>query len=173
MISKYKFRIKLHSFHIASLLAVGTLVGSVAIGLFIQQNPIINKFDALLYDKISNGFHHPFLDLLVWPININFLPLGFVPSYFYPWITGMLLYLLIFRRKLLPWALLCFILGTVIAYIITYIDWKLVYRERPFVTLPSQVDETWRAIWSNFSSFPSGHARETTLYATFTAAYFR
>jgi membrane-associated phospholipid phosphatase len=58
-----------------------------------------------------------------------------------------------------------------LAYAITALDWHFVFRERPFTTLPSNVDDFWKNIWIHISSFPSGHTRETTMYATIIASF--
>lgn len=174
MITKLK-KIKLHSLHIAILLAVATLLGSIGIGLIVQTNPLIESFDRELYKAIHKGFYHPVIDYVIHPFNFNFLPAelspGRMPSYYYFMFLGTIVYLAIFNRQKLLWAIFCFLFGTVLAYYITALDWQVVYRERPFLHLENQIDEKGINAWKNLSSFPSGHARETALYATLIASF--
>lgn len=157
-----------HSIHIAFLFLVLLIAGSIGVGVFVQQNPLVKIFDAFLYENILFGPHNKILDILVWPINYNFLPIGPMPSYFYPWIISLLIYLFIFKRSLFPWALLSIVLATALALIVADLDWRFVFRQRPYTTLPNNVDDFWKHVWSVYSSYPSGHSRETAMYGYLT-----
>lgn len=163
-------KIKLHSLHIIILLLVATIGGSIAIGLFVQSNPFIKDLDNYFYIAISQGPHPDWLNTLIKPFNYNFLPVwlspGRMPSYYYFMILGTLIYLYFKKRSLVLWAIFCFIAGTFLSFYITALDWQFVFRARPFLSLPSPVDEVGRMAWEKLSSYPSGHARETALYST-------
>lgn len=167
---RYLTQIQRHSIHIVFLLLVAVTIGSIGVGFLIQRNPLIQSFDKALYEAISLGPHPQWLNILIQPFNYNFLPAelspGRLPSYFYFMILGTLLYLALYRRSLVGWAIFCFVIGTFLALFITSIHWHYVFRERPFLSLPNPVDEIGRNAWSKLSSFPSGHSRETALYST-------
>jgi undecaprenyl-diphosphatase len=163
--------IQSHSFHIALLLLITITLGSIGVGIFVQQNPLVHIFDDFFYETILFGPHNKLLDILVWPINYNFIPIGPMPSYFYLWIGLILIYIAIFKRSLFSWALLTVVVATILALIIADLDWHFVFRQRPFVTLPNNIPDFWKHVWSVYSSYPSGHARETAMYATITSYY--
>lgn len=173
-LSKEKIRrLKLHWLHIVTILVVGIGIGSVGVGFLIQNNPLILAFDRYMYLTIHNLPHPKIVDMIFYPINYNFirgLPWN-IPTYLYTMNLLFLVYLLIFRRSLFFWGIFCIILGSVLTLTIAAIDWWLVFRERPFVSLPSTLPKSEAEIIKLFSSFPSGHARETALYATLIGAY--
>jgi membrane-associated phospholipid phosphatase len=164
--------IQIHSLYIVAVLIVSLAGGSVAIGYLVQKNPLFNQFDRFFYELIHHGPHFKWLDILIYPFNFNFLPHNFIPignnmpSYLYIYVFIFLIYIFIFKRKQFSWALAAIIIGTAIAGIITALDWHFVYRARPFTTLPNTVDQVGLNAWKDWSSFPSGHARETALYST-------
>lgn len=164
-----------HSVHIVFFLILVLTVGSIGVGFLVQRNSFIQSFDKFFYTLIANGPHPRWLDLLIWPFNFNFLPAelspGRLPSYFYPMILGTLIYVWWRKRQLFWWTVFCFMGGTILAYWVTFLDWHFVFRSRPFLTLPNPVDEVGKAAWSQLSSFPSGHARETALYSTIAANF--
>lgn len=168
-------RLKEHSVHILILLILVLTAGSVGVGYLVQRNPLIQGIDRYIYELISLGPHPEWLNQLIFPFNYNFLPAelspGRLPSYFYFMIIGVLVYLALFNRSLLGWAVFCFFFGTLLAYFITSLHWHYVFRERPFLSLPNPVDEIGRNAWSKLSSFPSGHSRETALFSTLTAHF--
>ncbi len=160
-------QLKKHSIHILIILLAALFLGSIGVGLFIQQNIFIKSFDAILYQIISQGPHPQWLNILITPFNHNFLPFKTsMPNYYYFMILPCLIYLLIYKRSLFLWALGCFIFGTFFAGAITALDWHFVFRTRPFDSLPNNVSDIDKSIWRDWSSYPSGHSRETTLYAT-------
>lgn len=168
--SKVTEKITEHSIHIILLLILALTVGSIGIGFLVQRNWYIQEFDNLFYTLIAGGPRFSLIDLLIVPFNYNFLPAelspGRLPSYFYPMILLTLVYVWIKKRALFWWAVFSFFGGTLLALVITFLDWHFVFRSRPFLTLPNPVDDIGRAAWGQLSSFPSGHARETALYAT-------
>lgn len=163
--------LKLPTVQIIFLLAI-TLIGSVAVGFLVQQNPLIIIFDQTVYEAIHEGVHTWWLDQLIKPFNYNFLPLpGSQPSYYYFLVLPVLIYLYWKDRSLFWWATTAFLIGTILARIITAIDWRLVYRHRPFEFLPNRVDAYGKLVWLHFNTYPSGHARETTLYSVLISHY--
>lgn len=168
-------KIQQHSLHIISLLILTATLGSIGIGLFVQTNPLVKIFDDYFYELISQGPHPSWLNILVMPFNFNFLPDSLspahMPSYFYPMVLGALIYIWFSKRSVFKWAAFCFIFGTILAIIISALDWHFVFRTRPFLLLPNQVDATGRLAWEKLSSYPSGHARETALYSTIIASF--
>lgn len=163
--------IKLHSLHIAVLLTIAITVGSIGVGFLVQKNPLLYGIDAWGYQLINGGPHPDWLDWLIKPFNRRWLPVV-TPSYYFPMLGGLLLYLLIFKRSLFLWAIFCIFAGTFLASLITALDWKIVFRERPFMHLPNQgLDEAAKEGLKNWNSFPSGHTRETALYSTIIASF--
>lgn len=170
-------KLKHHSIHIIIILIIGITLGSIGAGLLVQNSPFLESIDGITYDAIHRSYKHSLLDFIITPFNYNFLPPelspGRMPSYYYFMFLIPLIYLMIKKRTLVPWYIFCFFFGTIIAYIVTALDWHFVFRERPFETLPSNVDLVGQSAWKNLSSFPSGHARETALYATFLGSFFK
>ncbi len=156
----------------AFVLVAVALFGFIFIGKFIQIDPTVKTFDSFVYEAIHHGPHFKLLDWLIYPFNFNFLPWGgTMPSYFYFMLGFFFIYLLIYNRKVFLWALLAIIVGSLIDMKITSIHWDYVQRDRPFLTLPNTVDEFGQRAWRGWNSFPSGHARETTLYSIIIASF--
>lgn len=147
------------------------LIGSVAIGVFVQGNFLIKEFDGFLYQLISNGPHPTWLNQIIWPFNINFLKFGDMPSYYYPMLLLFLVLVFIYNRSMTTWFIFCIILATFTTGIITTLDWHFVFRHRPFEMLPSNLDQTSRDMWKAWSSYPSGHSRETALYVAIASSF--
>lgn len=166
-------RFKKHSLHIIFLLLSVLTAGSLLVGFIVQNNPISLSFDVWLYTYLVSLPYPEFMKKLLYPINTNFirgLPYN-IPTYLYTMNFIFLFYLLIFQRSQFKWALFCAIGGTVITLSIAAIDWILLFRERPFLTLPTKLPESEASIIKLFSSYPSGHARETMLYSTLIGFY--
>ncbi len=170
--STFSQRLQFHSLYILGLLLLILIIGSVGVGFLIQQNPIIQKFDIYFYNLLVQQGHWWLIDQLIVPFNFNFIQwAGPMPSYLYIEVLLALIFLLFGKRSLFLYAVYSIIVGSIVAYWITYLDWRFVFRERPFLSLPNNVDAIGRSAWSALSSYPSGHARETTLYSTIIANY--
>ncbi len=157
---------------VLGLLLFTLTVGSVGIGFVIQQNPFIRGIDNYFYELFVQHFHNHYLDLLIAPFNFNWVTwLGPMPTYLYVEVLAGLICLYFYQRKMLGYAIYSIIVGSLMAYLITYLDWKFVFRERPFLSLPAQIDLVGYSAWAKLSSYPSGHARETALYSTILANY--
>lgn len=166
-------KFELHTIHIVIILISGIALGSLAIGFLIKSSPLINYLDSNLYSLIHNLPRSQIIDQIFYPINYNFikgLPWN-IPAYLYLLNIVFFLYLLIFKRSLFIWGIFCAVLGTILTLIIAGIDWLLVFRERPFINLPNTVPPGEAEIIKLFSSYPSGHARETVLYATIIGSF--
>lgn len=167
--------LKFHSIHIILILLLAVTLGSLVIGFIVKSNPLTRSFDDYFYQVIHKGPHYEWLDLVIKPFNYNFLPTnlspGRMPSYYYVMTLACLVYLAIYKRSLVFWAFFCFLAGTFLGYAITALDWMFVFRERPFIYLPNDVDEIGKSAWGKLSSYPSGHARETALYSTIIANF--
>lgn len=167
--------IRFHSLHIALILFLGLLIGSVGVGVLVQTNPFITYSDSYFYELIHHDFRSEVLDEIVEPFNFNFLPdflsPGRLPSYLYFMVLGGAVILWFKDKKEIVWYLVCIVLAVVLAMIVTALDWHFVFRTRPFLNLDNNVDDFGRMAWSQLSSYPSGHARETALISTVTAAF--
>lgn len=165
-------KIELHSIHSIIMLFVGLLAGSVGIGIFIQKNPYVRMFDKFFYEAIHHGIHNKVLDIITIPF--NFLTFPFLNqwlAYTVVMVTVFLLYLFFKKRELFLWALVSLLVSSGVVYIVTALNWHFIYRERPFVSLPNLADDFSKTVWRHWSSYPSGHARETSLYSTIIASY--
>jgi undecaprenyl-diphosphatase len=156
---------------IIDVLLFGVLLAfSVGLGYFVKSNSLVASFDSYFYALFHNQQGIAWFDLLIIPFNFNFLKNGgTTPSFFYFYLGIFLLYLVAFKRKYLGWTILAVVLGSFLSSITASVDWHYVFRERPFTVLPNHVDEFGVKAWSSWSSFPSGHVRETALYSTIMA----
>ncbi len=165
-------RIRFGKYATAFLLVAFALIGFILFGQYLLSNPLVVMFDRHFYQAINGGPHYTWLDLLIKPFNFNFLPNGgSMPSYFYFMLGALLIYLLIYNRKAFGWAVLAIIIGSMLTATVTSLHWKYVHRERPFISLPNNVDDYGKNAWKNWNSYPSGHARETALYSTIIAGF--
>lgn len=167
-ILKYdSFHTSWHVFIVIAFLLIVLFWGSVAIGLFIQKNTFIKEFDVSLYTFAQSIPRQRWLDIIITPFNFDFLSWkGRKPSFIYILVGGFLAYMAIFKRKNFLWALLTVVLGSFLILYVAEVDWRFVFRQRPFLTLPSVVDDFSKNAWKHWSSYPSGHTRETSLYST-------
>ncbi len=165
--------IKKHSFHIVVLLFVATIGGSLAAGLFVERNSVVRVFDDRGYEAILGMPHPTWLNILISPFNYNFLPLGgaFVESFIIVFVLAFLAWMLWKQPKLFPWAVLTLALGAAYSSILFSITSNVIFRARPFTSLPNSLDQFAKSTWIVWTSFPSGHTRDTMLYGTIIASY--
>lgn len=165
-----KHTINTYWFIAAPLAIILLIASSLGVGFIVQKSSVIAAFDALFYGLITSIPHTQFLDLLVWPFNNNFLSFGRPhPSFLVVLYGGFLMYLLLFKRRLLPWAIIGLILSTIIARYTLQLNNEYVFRERPFWFLPNSVDESVKLSLKSWTSYPSGHARDAAMYCTLIA----
>ncbi len=164
-----------HSLHIAlaAILLLIVFAGSLIVGNFIQTNAVSLSIDAYFYNLIANGPHFALIDILVWPINNNFLKVGVstMPSYFVVLLSLFLLYLAIFKRNAFLWAALTLFIATFIIGLIYNFNAQYIFRERPYITLPNHLDEGFKNALKGWNSYPSGHARDTAIYSVIIASF--
>ncbi len=165
--------VKKHSFHIVLLLLLATIVGSLVVGLFVERNTMVRVLDDAGYEALSTMTHPAWLTMLVAPFNYNFLPLGpaFIPSFLLIFVATFLAWMRWKHRALFPWALLTIALGFLYGNLLFSITSNVIFRARPFTTLPNTLDQFAKSVWISWSSFPSGHTRDTTMYGTIIASY--
>jgi len=84
---------------------------------------------------------------------------------------SVLAYLAVSKRPLFWWAILSLGVALSSAAVVTYLDWTFIYRQRPFIVIPTDIPPSSQDIWRLSSSYPSGHARDTALVTTL-AAHF-
>ncbi len=143
------------------------LIGSLAFGLLAEKFFLLKVIDASVYSFFRNFPHNKLVDLLIWPFDNNFIPLFRPhPSFLVIIYSAFLLYLGIFKRNLFFWALLALLIATLIARLILQIDTALFFRDRPYTLLPNDVSDVIKNGLKGWTSYPSGHTRDTAIYAT-------
>ncbi len=155
------------------LLAAATVVGVVLIGRVLDRVPLIVAFDRSIYESINLGPHFTWLDTLVSPFNFNFLPWGgtFIPSFLYFVFAIGFVFIAIFHRKKILWAICAVILALIADYFLFKITNTYVLRDRPFIHLPNNLSDSAKAIWTNWPTYPSGHVRDMALYSSVLGGY--
>lgn len=161
-----------HSWHIALILFAGIILGSIGVGYLVQKNPLIYQYDVAGYEWFSKLPHNKIVDTLIIPFNFDFLKWsGRDPTYIYFLVGFFLVYMATRKRKELVWAVVALVIASILIVIVTELDWHFVSRPRPFLTLPNTVDPASEQFWKNFSSYPSGHTRESALYSTIIGSF--
>src|SRR5258708_4820130 len=162
-----------NSFVISVLLLLIVFAGSIALGIFVQHNSISLGFDAFFYNLIANGPHFSVLDILVWPINNNFLHVGgtSMPSYFLVMLALFFVYLAIFNRKALGWAFISIFIASILIGAIYSFDQHYIFRQRPYTIFPNHLTESFKDALKGWNSYPSGHVRDTAVYSVIIASY--
>lgn len=150
--------------------------GSIVLGHVIQNVGFIKAFDNAVYILINGKFPHTeLIDKVVWPFDLWFIHwhnLTNMPAFFYPYLGLLLIYTAIKKRAEFWWAFLAVIIGAWLAGTLLTFDWHFIFRERPFVHLPNTTlnDATKNAL-KKWPSYPSGHTRDVTMFASI-FAYF-
>ncbi len=148
------------------------LIGSILLGFLLQKNTYTLPFDAFFYHFFSTLPHPGWLNTIVSLVDHNFLPLPTAhPSYLIITYFLLLLYMGLFKRSLFWWTLVGLIIGIIISHIIVGIDTGLVFRDRPFFHLPNHVSDAVKNGLKGWTSYPSGHTRDTMLVSVF-ISYF-
>jgi membrane-associated phospholipid phosphatase len=150
------------------LLIVITTFGVILIGNVLDHIKIIAAFDAWIYEALNLGPHPAWLNTIVGPFNFNFLPWGgtFIPSFLYFVFAIGFIYIIIFRRKEIGWAVLALLVAILIDTILYKLTSAYVMRDRPFLHLPNSLSDSAKAIWVNWPTYPSGHVRDMALYSS-------
>lgn len=143
--------------------------GSIIMGLAVQKVPFIRALDAKVFTLINGLPHNAFLDRIVFPFDLWFpsWKILFMPMFLYFMLVPFLLFMLVRRTSVFLWALLALMIGSYLAGLLLALDWHFVFRHRPFETLPTQhLSDAAKQALAKWPSFPSGHTRDTAVYAT-------
>jgi undecaprenyl-diphosphatase len=143
---------------------------SLGVGYLLAHTPVAVWLDRPLYEY-AIGHHSPVVDALVAPVNLNFLPFGVTPSYLNIWALLLLGYLAIWRRKEFGPALLSLLLAFAFSGVILYLNSRFVFRVRPFTIWPNNLSPLFKSYLVNVTAWPSGHTRDTAIFAVMTARY--
>lgn len=148
------------------------VAGSLAVGFVLKQNTVTLPFDSFLYHAIHYLPHPSWLNSLIWPFDHNFIPYTSPhPSYQILMYLSFFVYIAIFKRHLLKWAVLAIILGLGLSLFLISIDTHFVFRTRPFFILPNHVSEMVKEGLRHWTSYPSGHTRETAMLAIIISSF--
>ena len=154
------------------LLVIVVIGGSLLVGIIVQSNPFIKAFDAYFYQLIANMPRNVWLDFIIWPFNNNFIPqVKPYPSFFVVMNLAVLLYIYFYKRVYFRSFLLALVIGSVLASISLVINSEFMYRERPFTQLPNNLSEATKESFHGWTSYPSGHTRDTAMYAAIIASF--
>lgn len=152
------------------LMYLGIAAASLGIGYLLSNTGSSNWFDRPLYEY-AIASHHPVVDALVAPVNLNFLPFGVTPSYLNIWAVLLLGYLVIWRKKEFVPVLLSLIIAFAFSAVILYLNTRFVFRVRPFTLYPNDLSPLFKSYLVHVTAWPSGHTRDTAIFATLTAHY--
>ena len=145
-------------------------LATLGVGWVLVHTTLSVGFDRPLYEWAIQH-HAPILDAISHPIDQNFLRFGVTPSYLNIWALVLLGYLLIFRRRDFVPALLAIVIAFLMSSVIFYLNSRFLFRARPFTVFPNQLTAAYRASLLHWTSWPSGHVRDTTIFAVVTARY--
>jgi len=163
---------KVASFLSLFLLLIATIVGSLLVGFILQKNQYTLPFDSFFYHLFISLPHPQWLNTLIWPFDNNFIALFAPhPSYLVLMYAGFFGYILLFKRKSLRWAVISIVLGLLLSFIFVKIDTYLVFRQRPFFILPNHVTDLVKESLRHWTSYPSGHTRDTAMLAIIIGSY--
>jgi membrane-associated phospholipid phosphatase len=151
-------------------LFVAIALASLGVGWALVHTTLSSGFDRPTYEWAIQH-HTPILDVMSHPIDQNFLRFGVTPSYLNIWALLLLGYLLIFRRRDFVPVLLAFVIAFLMSSAILYLNTRFLFRARPFTVFPNQLTAAYKASLLHWTSWPSGHVRDTTIFAVITARY--
>lgn len=171
-----------HSLKGVIVLSIITVGGSLILGWIIQNWQPLISLDRWLYFAVYYMPHPEWLNMLIAPFNFNFLPnftfLSFLPGAWeilptftqFMWM-GMIIFLLFKKPAMVPWALLAVLIATILGSLLYALMHTVAFRLRPFLVYNIPLDDFSRNAWQAWTSFPSGHARDTALYATIIGSF--
>lgn len=139
---------------------------STAFGYIVEHVPVLQYLDTYSYEFVQSMPHPVWLDMLVAPVNFSFLP--FVDPQFLSFLLVIvavaLVYIAIRRRRDLRWAVLACLTAGAFDALFAFLNPLLIFRPRPFLSLPNTIGMASMNIWKIYPSYPSGHVRETALF---------
>jgi membrane-associated phospholipid phosphatase len=166
-------RYRIHPITLTLGFVVTLLLGSTMLGYVIESVQAIKDFDAYAYEAVLNMPHPAWLNALVAPVNFSFLP--WVNPQFLSFLLIIVIaalgYLAARRPKDFRWALLAVILALAAEAAFGWLNPRLIFRPRPFLSLPNALSALSTAIWQVYPSYPSGHVRDTALFLTVLLAF--
>ncbi len=142
---------------------LGLVVLSLLLGLFLQNNKNAMPFDRFFYGLADKVPHGPFLDSIMSVFDYNFLPISAHPQFFLIIMLVAVIYIGLKKPKDFWYIVLALTIGGIIARLIIFIDTTLVYRQRPWLFLPNHVSNTLKEALKSWTSYPSGHTRDTLM----------
>ncbi|MFA6105801.1 MAG: phosphatase PAP2 family protein [Patescibacteria group bacterium] len=146
---------------------------SVVFGYLVEKVKLFEYFDRSIYEFFQFTWHPAWVSSIIVPFNFNFIPIGGAQflSFLVVIIIISLGYIAYFRRKDFSWAVFaCALAGLFDALLVLTIPF-VIFRQRPFLSLPNSVSQVASSIWQVFPSYPSGHTRDTALFLTVLAAF--
>lgn len=150
---------------------LGLVALSLIIGYILRQNTFFLPFDRFFYELVDQIHNTDFINKLIFIFDYSFLPIGIHPQFYLFMIVIPCIYIGIKKPKELVWILLAFIIGTILSRIVVIIDTALVFRQRPWQVLPNHVSGTLKTVLKTWTSYPSGHTRDTLMLGLITS-YF-
>ena len=149
------------------------VVTSLLIGFFLQKNVYTLPFDRYFYELAIYVPHVVWLNNIIWVFDNNFLSIFQPhPSYLIVMYISFLTAVFILKRKLFWWAVVSLLFCVIFERIIVAIDTALVFRTRPFFLLPNSVSHVVQEGLRHWTSYPSGHTRDTMLTGMMISFYF-
>ncbi len=145
------------------------ILGSLAMGYAVQHISSLKWLDEQVFLLLNGLPHNAVFDRIVFPFDLWFPPwkIFFMPMFLYFMMAPLYLYVLIRQPKQVIWLLISVAISSGLAGLLLTMHWQLLFRDRPFMHLPTEhLSEGSRNALRKWPSFPSGHARDTALYAT-------
>lgn len=153
--------------------AVLLILASAAFGYLVENLKLFQYFDSHVYNFFQFVWHPNWLDLIIAPFNFNFIPVGgpqFL-SFLVVIVVALLVYSGLTGRRDFYWAVFACGLAGLFDGLLAFIMPYILFRPRPFLSLPNSVSQAAMNIWQAFPSYPSGHTRDTTFFLTVLAAF--
>lgn len=147
--------------------------GSIVFGYMVENLRLFQYFDSSIYGFLQWTWHPAWLDVIIAPFNFNIISFGGVQflDFLAVIVVVSLGYIYFFRRKDFSWAVFACILAGLFDAFLAFIIPLIIFRPRPFISLPNSVNSIATNIWQALPSYPSGHTRDTTIFLTVIAAF--
>lgn len=166
-------RFKIHPLLLTILFVSLLILGSIAFGFMVENLRLFQYLDQSVYSFFQWTWHPAWLGVIIIPFNFNFISLGgpqFL-NFLVIIIAVALIYIYFFRRKDFSWAVFAVALAGLFDAFMAFIIPLIIFRPRPFLSLPSSVNEVATNIWQALPSYPSGHTRSTAVFLTVIVAF--
>lgn len=166
-------RYSIHPLFLVIFFTLLLIAASAAFGYFVENLRLFQSLDSYVYNFFQFVWHPAWLNVIITPFNFNFIPIG-GPQFlnFLAIIVIISLgYIAFFRRKDFYWASFACILTGLFDALLAFAIPLIIFRPRPFLSLPNSISEVAANIWQSLPSFPSGHVRSTTIVLTVLAAF--